>query len=126
VGVANVNCLLDKRVYEVKFADGHSEAFAANVIAESLYSQVNAEGNDFTTIHEICVRPCSGAWRQRSAVELLCGFRPLTRRSQTGVLIFLNQAPIVWLSKWQNTFEAGMFVAMRIATELLQGLRYKL
>ncbi len=54
----------------------------------------------------------------------------ITRRSQTGVLIFLNRAPIMWYSKKQNTVETSTFgsefVAMRIATELLEALRYKL
>jgi len=54
----------------------------------------------------------------------------LTRRSQSGVLIFLNKAPIVWYSKRQNTVESSTFgsefVAMRIATDLIVSLRYKL
>ena len=53
-----------------------------------------------------------------------------TRRSQTGILIFLNKAPIVWFSKRQNTVETSTFgsefVAMRVATEVIEGLRYKL
>lgn len=54
----------------------------------------------------------------------------VTRRSQTGVLIFLNRAPLLWFSKKQNTVETSTFgsefVAMKIAVELLQGIRYKL
>ncbi|MGH3053397.1 MAG: Ty1/Copia family ribonuclease HI, partial [Gaiellaceae bacterium] len=54
----------------------------------------------------------------------------VTRRSHTGIIIFLNRAPILWFSKRQNTVETSTFgsefVAMRIATELIQGLRYKL
>jgi hypothetical protein len=54
----------------------------------------------------------------------------VTRRSHTGVLIFINKAPIVWYSKRQNTVESSTFgsefVALKIATELLQGLRFKL
>ncbi len=54
----------------------------------------------------------------------------LTRRSQTGILIFLNRSPILWYSKAQNTVETSTFgsefTAMRIAVELLEGLRYKL
>jgi hypothetical protein len=54
----------------------------------------------------------------------------ITRRSQTGILIFLNRAPIIWYSKAQNTVETSSFgsefVAMRIAVELLESLRYKL
>lgn len=54
----------------------------------------------------------------------------LTRRSQTGILIFVNRAPIIWYSKRQNTVETSTFgsefVAMKIAVELVEALRYKL
>ncbi len=51
-------------------------------------------------------------------------------RLHTGILIFLNKAPIVWYSKAQTTVESSTFgsefVSMRIATDLVEGLRYKL
>ena len=54
----------------------------------------------------------------------------VTRRSQTGILIYLNMAPIFWYSKKQNTIETSTFssefVALKIATEKLISLRYKL
>jgi hypothetical protein len=54
----------------------------------------------------------------------------LTRRSHSGVLIFVNRAPIIWFSKRQATVESSTFgsesVAMRIAFDLIEGLRYKL
>lgn len=54
----------------------------------------------------------------------------LTRRSQTGFLIFLNKAPIVWFSKRQPTVESSTFgsefVALRSALESIEALRYKL
>ena len=54
----------------------------------------------------------------------------VTRRSQTGILIFLNKAPIVWYSKRQNTVETSTFgsefIAMRTAVEHIEPLRYKL
>jgi Reverse transcriptase (RNA-dependent DNA polymerase) len=54
----------------------------------------------------------------------------VTRRSHTGILIFLNKAPVIWYSKRQNTVESSTFgsefVALKVATEMLQGLRYKL
>jgi hypothetical protein len=44
--------------------------------------------------------------------------------------IYLNRAPIIWVSKPQNTVESSSFgsgfVAMRIALEIVEGLRYKL
>ncbi len=54
----------------------------------------------------------------------------VTRRSQTGILIFLNRSPIIWYSKPKNTVETSTFgsefTALCIAVELLEGLRYKL
>ena len=54
----------------------------------------------------------------------------VTRRSQTGILIYLNNAPISWLSKKQNTVEASSFGsefnALRVCVEMCKALRYKL
>ena len=48
----------------------------------------------------------------------------------TGILIFLNRAPIHWYSKKQSTVESSTFgaefVAMRTAIEMTESLRYKL
>ena len=54
----------------------------------------------------------------------------VTRRSQSGVLIFCNRSPIIWYSKRQNAVETSTFgaefTALRLGVELIQGLRYKL
>ena len=54
----------------------------------------------------------------------------LSRRSRTGFIIFINGAPIVWYSKRQATIETSTFgsefVAAKVATETIRGLRYKL
>ena len=54
----------------------------------------------------------------------------VNRKSQTGILIFCNMAPVIWYSKKQNTVEASTFgaeiVAMKNAIELIVALRYKL
>jgi hypothetical protein len=53
-----------------------------------------------------------------------------TRRSRTGFVVYLNMAPILWLSKRQPTVESivfcAEFVAMKNGIETTQGLRYKL
>ena len=53
-----------------------------------------------------------------------------TRRSQTGIILYCNSAPIIWYSKRQATVESSTFgsefVALRIAAELIISLRYKL
>lgn len=54
----------------------------------------------------------------------------VTRRSQTGIILYCNMAPIIWYSKKQNTIESSTYsselVALRIAAELIIALRYKL
>ena len=54
----------------------------------------------------------------------------VTGRSLTGVLHFLNQTPIEWFSKKQNTVETATygseFNAARTATEQSMGICYKL
>ena len=54
----------------------------------------------------------------------------VTRRSQSGILIFLNRAPITWYSERQNTVEVltfGLeFIALRVGCEMNDRLRYKL
>ena len=53
-----------------------------------------------------------------------------TRRSRTGYFIYLNSAPIAWMSKKQATIETSVFgaefVAMKQGMEALHGIRYKL
>jgi hypothetical protein len=54
----------------------------------------------------------------------------VTRRSHTGIFIFVQNSPIIWFSKRQNTVKAATcgseFVALRICKELIVALRYKL
>ncbi len=50
----------------------------------------------------------------------------LTRRSHTGFVIYMNNSPIVWYSKRQNTVESSTFGsemnALRIAVDQIQAL----
>ena len=52
------------------------------------------------------------------------------RRSQTGVLIFINRVPIHWFSEQQSTVEASTFGAefnaMKASVKMIEALRYKL
>ena len=54
----------------------------------------------------------------------------VTRRSQTGLLLFVNRAPIVWYSKHQNTVKTSTFgsefITMKTVVEQIEALRYKL
>ena len=54
----------------------------------------------------------------------------VTCSSHTGIIIFVQNSPIIWFSKRQKTVEAATFssefVALRICKELIVALRYKL
>jgi hypothetical protein len=54
----------------------------------------------------------------------------VTRRSHSGILIFVQNAPILFYSKRQNSVETSTFcsefVALRTGEEMIAGLRYKL
>jgi hypothetical protein len=54
----------------------------------------------------------------------------MTQRSTTGIMIFINGSPTSWYSKRQNTIDASTFgsefVALWIAIEMNEALRYKL
>lgn len=53
IGKRNSNPILDTRIYEVEFPDGSSESYSANVIAENIYSQTDAEGRTMALMDEI-------------------------------------------------------------------------
>jgi hypothetical protein len=53
IGRAHSNPLLDSREYHVEFTDGTQERYAANIIAENMYAQVDEEGRQFQVLEEI-------------------------------------------------------------------------
>ena len=45
IGTSNVNPMLDTRMHEVEFLDGHKQALSANAIAENMFASVDKEGH---------------------------------------------------------------------------------
>ena len=54
----------------------------------------------------------------------------VTRRSHTNILVFIQNSPVIWVSRRQNTVETSTFgsefVALRNALDVILALRYKL
>ena len=69
-------------------------------------------------------------FRMRAYVDADHAGDSITRRSRTGFLVYLNKAPIYWMSKKQTSVETSSFgsefIAMKQCTEYIRGLRYKL
>ena len=74
--------------------------------------------------------PLGNGVRIRVYVDANHAGNMVNRRSHSGIIIYMNNAPIIWYSKRQNTVEASSFgseyVALRIAKEMVEALRYKL
>jgi hypothetical protein len=76
IGVSNVNPILDTRIFQVEFPDGHLEEYATNIIIESLYSQVDTEGYDTGILDEIV-----GHRKRSTAISIADGFTVINNRS---------------------------------------------
>jgi hypothetical protein len=59
IGCAHTNPILDTRVYEVEMPDGGVVEYAANVIAECIYAQYDAEANQFLMLEAIEDHKCT-------------------------------------------------------------------
>ena len=53
MGTTHHNPALDTHVYEVRFPDGRTEELAANVIAEAVYAQCDADRNQYVLLDAI-------------------------------------------------------------------------
>ena len=53
IGTAHDNPLLDSRIYEVEYLDGHKAAISANTIATNMFAQIDEEGNRFVLLDSI-------------------------------------------------------------------------
>ena len=66
----------------------------------------------------------------RCFVDTGHGNDQVTRRSRTGILIYVNKVPIMWYSKRQNIVETSTYgselVLMRLAVDMIKALKYKL
>ena len=111
--------VLDDRVIRM-----NEEAFVKSDWKESIYGEVEEE------IPPKAPKPLGNPVCMTCFVDANHAGEYSTRRSQTGFIIYLNNAPIDWYSKRQNTVESSTFgsefVAMRIALERVRALRYKL
>jgi hypothetical protein len=71
IGKSNPNPILDTREYEVEFPDGTVDILTANTIAESMYSQVDAEGQEYSLLDEIIDHKSDGnALNRDDALQL--------------------------------------------------------
>jgi hypothetical protein len=127
--VYNIFAYLEKHVevsmaFNDKMPRIDETAFHQSDWTESIYGDVEEE------VPPNAPKPLGNPVMMTCFVDANHAGDKITRRSQTGLIIYLNNAPIDWFSKKQNTCESSTFglefIAMRIATERIIALRYKL
>ena len=82
IDTSHENPILDTRVYEVEYADGHKASVASSAIAMNLFAQVDAEGNYHVLFEEIADHRTDGKEikQQDSFIKAKNGIR---RRQET-------------------------------------------
>ena len=111
-------------VFDEKDVSAPENAFVNGEWSESVYGDAPEElpGN----MHE----PLGYGVKMSVFVDADHAVDKVTRRSHSGILIYLNNAPIDRYSKKQNTVESSTFgiefIAMRISCDKIEALRYKL
>jgi hypothetical protein len=83
IGTANDNPILDTRVYEVEYLDGHKASLAANTIAENMFAQVDEEGNRFVLMDSIADHRVDGHQLGQEEAFIKSGDRGRRRRETT-------------------------------------------
>jgi len=84
IGRSNINPVLDSSVYEVEFPDGEVEAYATNVIAENMYSQVDSEGHHQLVMEEIVDHKKDGSAVAKDDAQVEVNGRTSLRRTTKG------------------------------------------
>ena len=60
-GIPNDNPILDTRLYEVEYLDGHKASLAANTIAENIFAQIHDEGHRHVLLDDIADHRVDGS-----------------------------------------------------------------
>ena len=96
--------------------------------------------NDWTEVfpdaHEACPIHAPRPFFAKDPLKVTCyvdadhACNTLTKRSVTGILLLINNTPLVWISRWQTTVKTSTFgskiIAARTAIDLIIEIRYKL
>jgi Reverse transcriptase (RNA-dependent DNA polymerase) len=125
IGTANDNPILDTRIYEVEFPDGHKASLAANIIAENLYAQVDIEGNRHVLFQEIVGHRTNGTEIKQLDAFVTASNGTRRRRETTQgweILVQWKDSSSTWvaLKDMKNSYPvqlAEYAIASRIAEE---------
>ena len=105
------------------------------VIDESLFDRKDWTASEFgLSLEEVLLKnmpqPRGMGFVTQSYVDADHASDLITRRYRTGFLVYLNCAPVYWMSKKQTSVDTSSFrsefIAMKQCTIYIRGLQYKL
>jgi len=115
---------MGRAVYDPKSIEIDESAFNNNADWKSFYGDVQEE------LPPKMPKPRGNPVAISAFVDANHAGNVIARRSHTGIIIFVQNAPIIWFSKKQNTVESATFgsefVALRTCKDMLVALRCKL
>jgi hypothetical protein len=83
IGQANNNPILDTRLYEIEYLDGHRAAMSANTIAENMFAQVDQDGHRLILFDEIIGHRVDGSQVQEGNDDIITNSLGVKRQVQT-------------------------------------------
>jgi hypothetical protein len=84
IGQANNNPILDTRLYEVEYLDGHRAAMSANTIAENMFAQVDQEdGHRLILFDEIIGHRVDGSQVREGNDDIITNSLGVKKQVQT-------------------------------------------
>ena len=115
---------MGKFAYYLKTPEVDESAFNINADWKDFYSDLEEE------LPPKMPDPRGNVVKISAFVDANHAGNAVTCRSHSGIIIFVQNAPFIWFSNRQNTVEEATFgseiVALRICTELIFALHYKL
>lgn len=85
IGRAHNNPILDSRIFTVRFPDGEEKDITYNLLAEHLFSQVDAEGNQYRLFREIIHhRKTKSAMDKADQYRILNNGRRMMKKTTAG------------------------------------------
>ena len=80
---SNDNPILDTRVYEVEYVDGHKASLTANAITQNMFAQVDDEGNRHAFFDEIIDHRCTALAHKQADAFIVTSSGNRRRRETT-------------------------------------------
>ena len=124
----NLNKNPGRIVFDGTYVPTDEQIFSESVVDPEEWNEFYPEACE--ALPGKMIEPRGSPVKVRAYVDANHAGNLANRRSHTGIFIYVNNALITWYSKRQNTVESSSFgseyVALRIATEMVEALRYKL